>query len=82
VQGYSFDRELVSRTISEVMVQEDIALIEPPDLSKLKISDDVMRADITLSVQERLKELDLPESRDEPTIDDYILSAMSQIYGS
>jgi len=80
VQGYSNNRQLVLQTITDYVTQENISLLEPVDLSKVKISDDVMRADIVLLVQERLYEMCLSENEDEPTIDDYILSAMNQIY--
>ena len=80
VQGYSSNRELLKREITEHMTQEEIKLIEPVDLSKVKISGDRMRGDIVSSVQQILESLGLPESQDEPTIDDYLISAMSQIY--
>jgi hypothetical protein len=81
VQGYAFDRELVSKTITEVMTHRNISLISPPDLRQVKISDDVMQADIVHSVQGHFRALDLPDDKDEPTVDDYILSAMNQVYG-
>ena len=81
VQGYSSNREAVLATIMDYMAQAGIQLIEPPDLGKVRVSDDRMRAEIVLSVQERLEELGLPDDSDEPGVDDYILSAMSQVYG-
>ena len=81
VQGYSSNRERVSRAITDYMFAEKIALIEPVDLSRVKISDDRMRGDIVSSVQNQLVALGLPDDADEPTLDDYMLSAMSQVYG-
>ena len=81
VQGYSSNRELISNKINEYLNQNNINLIEPVNLSQLRIANDVMRSDIAVAVQRRLETLGLPEGSDEPTIDDYILSAMSQIYG-
>ena len=52
-----------------------------PDLSKLKISTDLTRADIILAVQEQLASLELPDGHDDPVLDDYILAAMKQVYG-
>lgn len=79
--GYSANREVVGKTIIDYLQQENINLIEPPDLSKLKISTDLTRADIILAVQERLASLELPDGHDDPVLDDYILSAMNQVYG-
>lgn len=81
VQGYSSNREAITKTITDYFSQERIHLIEPPDVSKLKISTDVTRADIISAVQERLASLGLPDGNNEPSIDDYILSAMNQVYG-
>lgn len=81
VQGYSSNRELIQKTIDDYLDWKNINLIEPVNLSQLRISNDVMRSDIAVSVQRRLETLELPEGIDEPTMDDYILSAMSQIYG-
>jgi DNA repair exonuclease SbcCD nuclease subunit len=79
-QGYSTNREKISKTIKETMDQYQYTLGEPPDLSKLMLSADVMRADIASAVQARILELGLVEDPDEPTKDEYILSAMNQIY--
>jgi DNA repair exonuclease SbcCD nuclease subunit len=81
VQGYSSNREQIRNAINEFMNQEKITLIEPLDFSKLKIANDVMRSDIALAVKEKLETLELPAGPDEPTIDAYLISAMSQIYG-
>ena len=81
VQGYSSNREAITKTIADYFNQERIHLIESPDVSKLKISTDVTRADIVSAVQDRLASLGLLDGIDEPGIDDYILSAMNQVYG-
>jgi DNA repair exonuclease SbcCD nuclease subunit len=81
VQGYSSNREAIAQTVTDFFSQERIHLIDPPDLGKLKISTDVTRADIVSAAQERLASLGLPDGVDEPSIDDYILSAMNQVYG-
>lgn len=79
-QGYSTNREKISKTIKEIIEQHQFTLGESPDLSKLKLSTDVMRADIASAVQTRILELGLVADPDEPTNDEYILSAMNQIY--
>lgn len=82
VNGYSSDREQALRTILEFLEGSKIYLNEneEPDLSELKLSDDTVRADIVTTVQDRILGLEIIEGPDEPTRDDYILSAMSQIY--
>jgi DNA repair exonuclease SbcCD nuclease subunit len=79
-QGYSTNRDKISKTIKNMIDQNHLTLGEPPDMSKLKLSTDVMRADIASAVQTRILELGLVEDPDEPTNDEYILSAMNQIY--
>ncbi len=79
-QGYSTNRDRISKTIKEIIDQYHLTLGEPPDLSKLKLSTDVIRADIASAVEARILELGLVEDPDEPTNDEYILSAMNQIY--
>lgn len=79
-QGYSTNRDKISRTIKGMIDQYHLTLGEPPDMSKLKLSTDVMRADLASAVQTRILELGLVEDPDEPTNDEYILSAMNQIY--
>ena len=80
LQGYSTNREILSNLVVELLGRHKIKLIEPPDLSKVRISNDVMRAEIASSVQKRILELYLPDNPDEPTRDEIILSAMNQIY--
>ena len=79
-QGYSTDRGRLLKTIVDVFSQYKFTLDVQPDLSKVKISTDVMRADIATIVQKQILEMELTESPDEPTNDEYILSAMNQIY--
>ena len=80
LQGYSTNRGNLSSLVMELLGQHKIKLIEPPDLSKVKISNDVMRSEIASTVQKRILELYLPDDQDEPTKDEIILSAMNQIY--
>lgn len=81
VQGYSSDRNKISKAIIDEIRVQGYKMYEPPDLSRVKISNDVMRADIAEAVQEKILELNLPQELDEPTNDEYILSALSQVYG-
>ncbi len=80
VNGYSSDREQVSKTVTDFLSREKISLKDPVDLSELKLSNDIMRAEIASAVQERILALDLIDDPDEPTRDDYLLSAMYQVY--
>ena len=80
LQGYSTNRERILKVIEDLLTRNELKADEKPDLSKVKLSNDVMRADIAAEVQKRIVELNLPESQDEPTNDEYILAAMSQIY--
>lgn len=80
VNGYSTNREQVSMTVKDFLSREKISLNDPVDLSELKLSNDVMRAEIATEVQERIFALELIDDPDEPTRDDYLLSAMHQIY--
>jgi hypothetical protein len=81
VQGYSSNREMLSQAITDYMAQEGVHLFEPVDLSKVRLSDDIMRGEIVSSVQKQLEALGLTDSPDEPTLDDYMLAAMHQVYG-
>lgn len=80
VNGYSTNREEVLKTITDFLSQEKISLEDLVDLSELKLSNDIMRAEIASAVQDRILALDLIDDPDEPTRDDYLLSAMYQIY--
>ncbi len=80
LQGYSTNRESLLETIEGFLSRNEIVSEEQPNLTKVKLSNDVMRADIAAEVQKRIMELDLPENQDEPTTDEYILAAMNQIY--
>jgi hypothetical protein len=79
-QGYSTNREKLSKIIIDLLSQHQFILEELPDLSRVKIFSDVMRAEIAAAVQKRIVELEIPENHDEPTRDEYILAAMNQIY--
>ncbi len=80
VQGYSQNRDNVSKTITNYFTEQKITLDELPDLANLKSSIDVTRAEISAKVQQRILELNLVDNADEPGVDDYILCAMNQIY--
>ena len=80
VKGYSTNRDLVLKSVTDFLHQRKISLQDPPDLSELKLSNDVTRADIATAVQDQIFALGLIEHPDEPTKEDYILSAMNQIY--
>jgi hypothetical protein len=81
VCGYSANRDIIGKTITDYFHHEKINLVEPPDLSRLRISTDATRADIIFAVQEKLATLGLSDGIDEPALDDYILSAMNHVYG-
>jgi len=68
--GYATNRDRLSSLVVELLDRHKIKLIEPPDLSKVRISNDVMRAEIASAVQKCILELYLPVSQDEPTRDE------------
>jgi DNA repair exonuclease SbcCD nuclease subunit len=80
LHGYSINRERLLETVTDFLTQKGIVMEEKPDLSKVKLSNDTTRAEIAMQVQKRIVELALPRSEGEPTTDEYILSAISQIY--
>jgi DNA repair exonuclease SbcCD nuclease subunit len=80
LQGYAGNREQLARAVQEALKQHGVKLQEPPDLSRVMVSTDVMRADIATAVQERLLGMTLADDPDEPSRDAYILAAMQQIY--
>ncbi len=81
IRGYSTNRDSILQGITELMSDLEIPLLEPPDLRNVNLANDVLRADIALEVQKRLLNLGLAQNEDEPTNDDYVLSALNQIYG-
>lgn len=80
LQGYSSDRARLSEITTDFLTQNGIVLDENPDLSRVKLSTDLTRASIATDVQKQILEMALPEGQDEPTIDEYILHALNQIY--
>jgi len=81
LQGYSTNRGDLTRVITESLEQANCKLYEQPDVSKVKSSNDTMRAEIAESVQEKILDMDFNHHMDEPIQDDYILAAMNIIYG-
>ena len=80
LQGYAASREGLQSAVMEVIEQHHLRLQEPPDLSKVKISNDVLRADIASAVQQRILELELPQGPDEVSRDELALAALNHIY--
>lgn len=80
VQGYSSNRDEVRKIIEDSLKSRGITLESPPELSKLKVSNDKMRADIALETKEQILGLHLQELVDEPGIDDYLAEALNIIY--
>ena len=80
LQGYSTNRERLLETVTDFVTQKGIVMEEKPDLSQVKLSNDTTRAEIAMQVQKSIVELAPPMGKDEPTTEEYILSAMSQIY--
>jgi exonuclease SbcD len=80
LQGYSTNRERLLETVITFLDQNGIVMNETPELSQVKLSSDVTRAEIATQVQKKIIELALPMGEDEPNTDEYVLSAMSQIY--
>jgi exonuclease SbcD len=80
LQGYSTNRERLLETVITFMDQNGIVMNEKPDLNQVKLSNDVTRAEIAMLVQKKIVELAPPMGEDEPNTDEYVLSAMSQIY--
>lgn len=80
VQGYSSNRDEVRKIIEEELKSKRISLESPPDMTKLKVSSDTMRADIAQETKKQILDLNLPQLADEPGNDDYIAEALNIIY--
>lgn len=81
-KGFSTNRDLARKVILEFLNQENITLYEAPDLSSLRPSNDTTREDIANKVQKLILAMDFLQGLDEPTVDEYTVSALNQIYGA
>jgi hypothetical protein len=81
VRGYSTDRENIVKVILDILKGYTLVDQNQPDVTKVNISTDTMRAQIAQSVQRDAQLLEFRQHPDEPTQDDIVLSAMSTIYG-
>lgn len=80
LQGYSTDRQKLLETVTDFLTQKGIVMEEKLEPGQVKLSNDTTRAEIATQVQKRIVEMALPMGEDEPTNDEYVLSAMHQIY--
>jgi len=80
VQGYSSNREVVQSTIEKAFQSKNLLLESRPDVTGLKLSGDLMRADIAIAVKQLILDLNLENESDEPTTDDYVMEALNIIY--
>ncbi len=80
-RGYSTDREKIVKVILDILKGYTLVDQNQPDVTKVNISTDTMRAQIAQSVQRDAQLLEFRQHPDEPTQDDIVLSAMSTIYG-
>lgn len=78
--GYSNDRKSIIKTIEKGF--HEFEFLEPPDISKVNIANDVERNFIIEQFQKNLTEIDYPLGEEgQPSLEQITLKAMELVYG-
>jgi hypothetical protein len=80
-RGYSNDRSGLVNIIRRQLQQYTFADPEQPDISQVKVSNNLLQSKIAEQVKRKIDELDLKQNPFEPDRDDIILAVMNMIYG-
>lgn len=80
-KGYSTNRERLTGLIKEAFGDIRFYKDEPPDISDVKVSDDLERENIAKQVIQQIQDMNWPCSEDEPTKSDIEHAALTVIYG-
>jgi DNA repair exonuclease SbcCD nuclease subunit len=80
-QGFSSNRENLIRVIRDCLQDYQFTDDNQPDVSKVNLSNDMMRSQIAESVQSKTGKSNFQNNIDEPTVDEILFSAMNIVYG-
>ncbi len=81
VAGYCQDIRALEGTLRQAFSEYTLNSDEDPDVSEVRLSEDIERQHITRQVRDRLAELEWPSGEDEPDRDQIMLAALHTIYG-
>ena len=81
VKGYTSNKRELMKTLKECFQGFTFYQNDEPDISEVYASDDVERAEIAHRVSQAIKELEWPQSQQEPGKDQILLQALHAIYG-
>jgi DNA repair protein SbcD/Mre11 len=80
-RGYSRDRLNLTKAIRDQLREFQFTDSDQPDISQVKVSNDMTQGRITELVKQKIDALDLDPKPGEPDRDDILLAAMNTIYG-
>lgn len=80
-RGFSKDRLRLAQVIREQFKDYQFADSDQPDISQVKISNDLTQGKIAELVKQKIDAIDLNPKPEEPNQDDILLAAMNTIYG-
>jgi len=80
-RGYSRDRLGLAKVIRDQLIDFQFADDDQPDISQVKLSNDLTQGKIAEQVKQKIDAMDLHPKPGEPDRDDILLAAMNMIYG-
>jgi hypothetical protein len=80
-RGYSRDRLGLAKVIRDQLKDFQFADDDQPDISQVKLSNDLTQGKIAEQVKQKIDAMDLHPKPGEPDRDDILLAAMNMIYG-
>lgn len=80
-RGYSTDRHGVAEVIRDTLKDFQFVDSDQPDVSEVKVSNDLMQGKIAENVKKKIDALEINPKPCEPDRDDILLAALNTIYG-